>query len=130
VSGLFEVYHILYARLGVGPRLVRDGWTARAQGGVRLPVYTYERAETTGIGCADDVELIPDGRSAFFLRLSGEWPYRTRRVRAEFYYDAFRFDPSELEGTVCQRGGGPVTLVFQQPQSSLDVFGVRIGVLF
>jgi hypothetical protein len=130
VSGLYEVYHILYARLGVGPTLSAAGWRGRAQLGLRLPVYTYERAETSTIGCEDDVELRPDPRGSAFARLSAEWPRGQRALRLEMYYDSFRFGPSELEPTTCLRSGTPVGLLFQQPRSSLDVLGLRLGILF
>jgi hypothetical protein len=89
-----------------------------AEAGVKLPLYNVNTAYVSNIGYGPDVTLHPGKQASFFA----ETGIILSRIKASVFYDGLRFSQSS-----------PVSngmFVFFQPQSTADIYGVKIGATF
>ncbi len=118
-SGYTERWITLYGRLGArGGIDVSKQTTMFFEAGVKLPFFNENTAYLSDAGLGSDVTLHP-GRQASFFAEAGT---KVSRVRASLFYDSLRF--SKSAGVVSG------AFVFWQPQSTMDVYGVKVGVVF
>ena len=118
-AGYIEDWSTLNFRLGVrgGVDLSKSS-KMFAEAGVKLPLYNVNTAYVSDIGLGPDVTIHPGKQASYFA----EAGVTINRVRASVFYDGLRFSQSS-----------PVSngmFVFFQPQSTMDVYGIRLGVIF
>jgi len=118
-AGYLEDWSTLHFRLGVrGGVDLSKSTKMFAEAGVKLPLYNVNTAYVSDIGLGPDVTIHPGKQASFFA----ETGVTINRVRASVFYDGLRFSQSS-----------PVSngmFVFFQPQSTMDVYGIRLGVIF
>ncbi|HYC46701.1 MAG TPA: hypothetical protein VED01_14605 [Burkholderiales bacterium] len=110
-----EDYDILYAKLGANfNSTVQRGVIGGV--GVKYPVWTRENAHFDVIGGAVNPRLRPGKDLSFYgtvgYRFNPQWDVIA-------YYDSYRFKESNLVAVA------PVG-IFLQPESKMDVFGVKL----
>ncbi len=113
VGGLEEEYTLSYGRLGLG--LLWPQWAGESylQVGARRPVSIDEEVDVF------DVELSPGERWSGYAYYEFRLPRPRGAVLVRLFYESYRFDasPPEVAGTI----------VVWQPESRMDVWGIRIG---
>ena len=115
VGGLEEEYTLYYGRLGLGllwPQGVSESYL---QAGMRRPMSIDEKVDVFDF----DVELSPEERWSAYAYYEFRHPRPHGAVLVRLFYESYRFDasPPELAGTT----------VVWQPESRMDVWGMRIG---
>lgn len=122
VFGYDEDYMILYGKAGVGFFHLLNGWSYAFQGGVKLPLVTYEY-----VNLGSGVYLEPGPRASAFANIQFDFgSRRNNRFGVALYYDSYRFSESDPELLI---DGGSAFLVVQ-PRSHMDVYGVRVNYYF
>jgi len=118
-AGYIEHWSTLYFRLGVrgGMDFVK-GSKLFAEAGVKLPLYNENTAYVSDIGYGPDVTLHPGKQASFFAEMGT----KLNRFKASVFYEGLRFSQSSTVSNGF--------LEFYQPQSTMDVYGIRIGVVF
>jgi hypothetical protein len=118
-SGYIEDWSTLNFRLGVrGGIDLSKSSKMFAEAGVKLPLYNVNTAYVSEIGLGPDVTIHPGKQASFFA----ETGIILSRFKASVFYDSLKFSQSP-----------PVSngvLVFFQPQSTMDLYGVKLGVIF
>lgn len=117
-SGQQEDWNVLYAKLGASMSAnVKQGVIASA--GVKYPVWTRENGNFESIGATDNPRIRP-GKA---VSLYGTLGYRVNPAWDVIaYYDSYRFDQSNTVAVRFPAG----TAGFIQPESRMDVFGLKI----
>jgi hypothetical protein len=119
-SATKEDWNVLYAKLGAD---VNTDTRAGLFGGVgvKYPVWTRENAHFPDIGGQTNPRLHP-GKS---VSLYGNVGYRVNpNWDVIAYYESFRFKQSSVVAVPFPAPAG--TLGFVQPESKMDVFGMKI----
>jgi len=118
-SGYTEGWITLYGRFGArGGVDVTRQTLLFFEAGVKLPFYNANTAYLSDAGLGPDVTLHPGLQASFFAEAGA----RISRVRASLFYDGLRFSRS----TDVVSGA----YIYWQPQSSMDIYGVKVGVVF
>jgi hypothetical protein len=118
-TGYIEHWSTLYFRLGVrGGMDLSKGSKMFAEAGVKLPVYNENTAYVSDIGYGPDVTLHPGKQASFFAEMGT----KLNRFKASIFYEGLRFSQSSTVSNGFYQ--------FYQPQSTMDVFGIRIGAVF
>jgi hypothetical protein len=131
VSSAREEYLIFNSKVGAGYFHRMPTWSTHFQAGVKYPFYAYEYAFQNSF---DDLTLSPKGRASGFATLRVDFAPQSRNpVGLIFYYDSYRFAPSDIEqqtinGVAYVSGGN--TYYAWQPESRQDVYGVQLAVQF
>lgn len=123
VGGAREEYFITYLRLGF--RLTPDSAANRwnGGGGLKYPVYTYEKAYLTLNGFDSDAILRPDPD----FTLYGEAGYRfNERWSVSLLYDSYTFNKSAT--VAVSKGGAPGEV--HQPKSVQQTIGLTVSYRF
>lgn len=121
-----EDYDIYYLRLGVNINSrTKQGFFGG--GGAKFPIYTTEDAHLQSIGADQNPRLHP-GRD---LSLYGELGYRINpKWDLIGYYDGFRFRESNRVSVTARALAPGATFTVFQPQSRMDIVGVKIQYTF
>ena len=114
-TGQQEDYDVVYVRLGAGfNSTVAQGVIASI--GAKYPVYTRENAHFETIGASNNPRLKPGKDVSMYgtigYRFNPKWDVIG-------YYDSYRFKESNVV-SVLPFGG------FVQPESKMDLFGVKV----
>ena len=112
VSGYTEGWQVGYGRLGARAECLMDGVALSAQGGAKYPFYVGNTVDFAGSGTTT---FHPQGRVSGFAEAAVGYG----RFSAALFYDGLRFGRSDLQSV---RGAG-----YFQPDSSSDIFGLRLG---
>ncbi|WP_224961341.1 hypothetical protein [Geomonas subterranea] len=115
VSGYTEEWMVGYCRLGARAATTAAGMNLVAAGGAKFPFYVGNTIDFAGSG---ETTFHPKGRWSGFAEAGGSYRSFTMSV----YYEGFRFQRSDLkmvQGTA-----------YFQPDSSSDIFGMRLGWTF
>jgi len=116
VDGYEEEYTLAYTKFGFGiADQTFEEWFGRLEAGLRYPLEVEEQVE------AYNLELSPDPNPGFYAsyELSKTIP-GGQQVGVTVYYDSYRFDPSPKV---------PLgNRLVWQPESDMDVIGLRFGV--
>jgi hypothetical protein len=118
-SGYTEAWTTLYGRLGVrGGIDVSTQMMMFLETGVMLPFFNENTAYLSDAGLGPDVTIHP-GRQASFFAEAG---LKISRVKASLFYDSMKFSRS---ANVVSGAN-----IYWQPQSTADIYGVKVGVVF
>lgn len=118
-SGYTEDWITLHARLGVrGGVDFSSQKQVFAEVGVKLPLYNENTAYISDIGYGPDVTLHPGKQASFFA----ETGIKLSSVKASVFYDGLRFSQS----STVSNG----VIAAYQPKSTMDIYGVKLGVVF
>jgi hypothetical protein len=124
-AGYIEDWATLNFRLGVrGGIDLSKSSKMFADAGVKLPLYNVNTAYVSDIGLGPDVTIHPGKQASFFA----ETGIILNRVKASVFYDSLRFSESSPVSNGYSINGFPV--YFHQPQSTIDLYGIKLGVLF
>lgn len=117
-----EDYTVVFARLGVDYNVrASQGWFGG--GGIKKPLFAREDAHLRDIGFDQNPTLRP-GKDPSFYAQAG---YRfTPKWSLLGYYDSYRFGRSGAERVT----SGGASFLVSQPQSRMDVLGVRLAHTF
>ncbi len=115
-GGYSEDYAIGSARLGLTAKR-GEHWSAWA--GIKQPFATYEVAHIAATGFSSDASLQPKGVLSYFAKLK----YRfSAKANLAFYYDSYRFNPSDAV-TIASCPPSSTSCLVHQPESHQDTFG-------
>ncbi|MEF8793551.1 hypothetical protein [Thiohalorhabdus sp.] len=116
VQGVEEQYTVVYAKAGLGVAdLTFEEWYGRLEAGVRYPLDVHEEID------AFNAELSPNPEPNFYAAYELSKVTSTgTQVGVTLYYDSYRFDPSPVSSSSI----GAIL----QPESDMDVIGLRLGV--
>lgn len=119
--GYTEEWLIAYGRLGIR-FMTEPSQEMRTffEAGVLVPFYSENTALLSEKFLAADVTFKPKMKTSLFA----EAGFKAGTFKMSAFYEALRFDPSD---PVIEPFSG---LLFYQPKSESDVFGVRIGAAF
>jgi hypothetical protein len=119
VGGYTEEWLSFYGRAGVR-FVVGFGMEKQvfAEGGVKLPFYSQNKAYVSDIGLGNDLTLEPGEKASGFA----EAGFRIRRFSVSAFYDSFEFPQSE------SKSNG--VIVAYQPESTMDIYGFKLGWTF
>lgn len=112
VSGYTETWHMGYGRVGARAQTFLGAARIVAEGGAKYPFYTGNTVDFVGSG---ETTFHPKGRWSGFA----ETGITYRNFNAVLLYEGFRFaqsDAKAVQGTN-----------YFQPDSSSDIFGMRLG---
>jgi hypothetical protein len=113
--GYTEEYTVTYTKAGVGfADLTYREWYGRLETGMRYPMNVDERIDDL------DADLSPDGSVSFYAAYEVSKATGFGQLGLTFYYEGYRFDESPVASS-------NIGLV-RQPESKMDVFGIRFGV--
>ncbi|WP_224984787.1 hypothetical protein [Geomonas agri] len=115
VSGYTETWTMGYTRVGARAATAAGGVKLTACGGAKYPFYVGNTVDFAGSG---DTTFRPKGRWSGFAEAGA----RYRSLSMNLFYEGFRFHQSDLkmvQGTA-----------YFQPDSSSDIFGMRVGWTF
>ncbi len=119
VAGYTETWTTLYGRFGARGGLdVTRQTLLFFEAGVKVPFYNANTAYLSDAGLGPDVTLHPGLQASFFA----EAGTKISSVRASLFYDSLRFSrsPDVVSGA----------FIYWQPQSTMDIYGVKVGVVF
>jgi hypothetical protein len=121
-----EEYRVAFARLGIEYNgRASQGWFSG--GGIKKPIYTREDAHLSDIGF-DQNPILRPGKDA---SLYGQVGYRfSTQWSLLGYYDSYRFGRSSAETVTASRLFPGKTFSVSQPQSSMDLLGLRLQFSF
>jgi len=123
LEGYSEIWMLLYGRAGLSAAYdFAPRWRAFAQGGWRLPIYTVQDVDLSGFGVGT-VTLHPRQQPAPFVEAGCRW----KLLFVSFFYEALRFDKSDVVSLAAVEQGRPATLTTWQPESRADLYGLRVG---
>ncbi len=115
-AGYVEDWIVVQGRLGVrGGIAVRERKQIFAEAGIKLPIYNQNTAYVSDIGLGPDITLHPGKQVAYFA----EAGIRISSFKGSLFYDTLRFPRSPTS-----------TSGFFQPQSHMDAYGVKLGIVF
>ena len=119
VQGYREEYRIGYARFGLGlADLAGPDWFGRLELGARYPLKVEEE-----ISDPINADLNPAREVSLYVSYEvARTPESGPSIGVTFYYDSFRLKESPVGSSDI----GPVL----QPDSDMDVVGIRLGVFF
>jgi hypothetical protein len=118
-AGYIEDWSTLYFRLGVrGGMDFSKSSKMFAEAGVKLPLYNENTAYVSNIGLGPDVTMHPGKQASFFA----ETGIILSRIKASVFYDGLRFPQSSSVSNGYY--------LFYQPKSTMDIYGVKVGVVF
>ena len=120
-----EDYSLVFVRLGLNldPRAER-GWFGG--GGFKLPIYVSENARFDELGFDQNPRLEPEPQWSLYAQAG----YRFSRAWSLIgYYDSYRFSESKAVAVTTSAVPG-TTFFFVQPQSRMDVYGLRLRYSF
>ncbi|MBU5614392.1 hypothetical protein [Geomonas azotofigens] len=115
VSGYTEAWTMGYGRVGARAATTAAGVKMTACGGAKYPFYVGNTVDFAGSG---ETTFRPKGRWSGFAEAGASY----RSLSLNLYYEGFRFHQSDLkmvQGTA-----------YFQPDSSSDIFGMRLGWTF
>jgi hypothetical protein len=121
-----EEYTVAFARLGLeyNGRAAR-GWFGG--GGIKKPIYTREDAHLSEIGFDQNPILRPGKDPSLY----GQVGYRfSTRWSLLGYYDSYRFGQSSAATVTANRSFPGITFRLVQPQSRMDLLGLRLQFTF
>ncbi len=119
VAGYTEDWLSLYARVGLrGGHVLSATKQIFAEAGIKLPIYNENTARVSQIGEGPDITLHPGKQAAFFA----ETGVRISQFKASLFYDSLRFPQSDIETNGF--------IAAYQPRSTMDIYGVKLGVVF
>lgn len=115
VQGVREEYKVFYGRLGVGlADHHTEEWFGRLEAGLKYPFSVDEEVPTA------NADLSPGGDVSFYAQYEiSKAIGGGRRLGLTIFYDSYRFEESPLASS-------NIGLV-RQPESDLDVVGLRVG---
>ncbi len=120
--GYTEDWITLHARLGL--RAGMD-FSSRKQlfawGGVKIPLYNENTAYLSDLG-GSDLTFNPGKKASFFV----ETGVRINRFEGSLFYDSLRFSKSNVIVT----SNGVNLFLNWQPKSTMDIYGVKLGIVF
>jgi hypothetical protein len=126
VAGFGETWETYFTKVGVKLSWQTDpedtehnGLSLFAEGGYIYPFNVNTNSDATGFGW---VKTEPDGKGS----LLGEAGFEYKRFRTSFFYEGFRYDPSQAVLANTEAGLSE----FAQPETKVDIVGIRIGILF
>jgi hypothetical protein len=130
VSGIEESYTVYYGRIALGlSNLYPSTWYSHLQFGVKLPFNISEEINLRKLGYDSDLTVSPGNTYSGFINLIFE-PQATNNKSGNLiinvYYDGFRFNPSQTKTVT--RNGSPIQV--WQPETRIDIFGLKIGYRF
>jgi hypothetical protein len=118
-NGYTEGWTTFYGRLGVrGGIDVSKRTMIFFEAGVKLPFYNENTAYLSDAGLGPDVTLHPGKQASFFAEAGTQ----ISRVRASLFYDSLRFSKSA--------GVASGSFIYWQPKSTMDIYGVKVGLVF
>lgn len=112
VSGYSELWQVGYGRLGARARSSLGSAVLVAEGGAKYPFYVGNTVDFVGSG---ETTFHPKGRWSGFA----ETGITYRHFNMVVLYEGFRFARSDVKAV---QGAN-----YLQPDSSSDIFGVRLG---
>ncbi|QWV94136.1 hypothetical protein KP004_02800 [Geomonas oryzisoli] len=115
VYGYTEAWSVGYCRLGARAATSAGGARLTAAGGAKYPFYVGNTVDFAGSG---DTTFHPKGRVSGFAEAGVSY----RSLSLALLYEGFRFrqsDTKTVQGTA-----------YLQPDSSSDIFGLRLGWTF
>jgi hypothetical protein len=116
VSGYTEWWQTGYGRFGARGRYRASPSVALfAEGGARYPFYTSNSVDFADLG---SVTFRPVGRWSGFAETGAVW----QRLKLTLFYEGLRFAASPYKQVGADN--------YFQPESSSDIFGVRVGWTF
>ena len=118
-SGYTEEWATVYGRLGArGGIDVSKRTLLFLEAGVKLPFYNENTAYLSNAGLGPNITLHPGLQASFFA----EAGTKMGMFRASLFYDSLRFSRSAdvVSGAY----------IYWQPQSTMDIYGVKAGVVF
>lgn len=118
-AGYMEEWITLQARLGVrGGVDISSKKQAFAEAGVQLPIYNRNTAYLSDVGLGSDVRMNPGRQVSFFA----ETGIKIDRFKGSLFYDSLRFSKSSpvISGS----------FIYWQPKSTMDVYGIKAGLVF
>jgi hypothetical protein len=121
-----EEYRVAFARLGIEYNdRTSQGWFGG--GGIKKPIYAREDAHLTDIGF-DQNPLLRPGKDP---SLYGQVGYRfNAQWSLVGYYDSYRFGRSSAETVTARRSFPGRTFSVFQPESKMDLLGLRLQFSF
>lgn len=123
-AGYSEDWFVLTGRLGARAAMgVGEKSQVFVQGGVKLPIYNSTTAYVSDLGYSNDTTVEPGKKISFFA----ETGVRADRFKASLFYESLRFKKSNFDHSTFLNGS---TFIFWQPESSMDLFGVKLGMVF
>jgi hypothetical protein len=118
-SGYTEAWTTVYGRLGVrGGIDMSPQMMMFLEAGVMLPIFNQNTAYLSNAGLGPDITVHP-GRQASLFAEAGT---KISRVRASLFYDSMRFSRSANVASGAN--------IYWQPESTADIYGVKVGVVF
>lgn len=115
VSGYTETWNLGYYRLGGRVAGSLAGTTCAVEAGARHPIYTGNTVDFAGSGTTT---FRPKGRWSGFA----EARFRHGHLEGSLFYEGFRFAASDTKMVL--------GTAYFQPESSSDIFGLRLGWAF
>ncbi len=122
-AGYTEEWLTLYTRLGLRAGIpVSEGKNELfIEGGYKYPLFNQNTAYVSSIGFSNDTTVNPGKKGSFF----GEAGMRINSVKLSVFYDSMRFTKSNFDFASNAFG----TFRFNQPESTADFYGFKIGVI-
>ena len=122
-AGYTEQWITFNARLGLrSGRELSAEKQVFAEAGVKYPLYNRNTAYLSDAGLGDDITLHPGKQSSLFA----EAGMKIKRLSISLFYDSFKFSKSnvleKIEGSFISRQW--------QPKSTMDLYGLKVGVVF
>ncbi len=124
-AGYSEEWFVLNGRVGAKAAMGIGGESqVFVQGGVKLPIYNSTTAYVSDIGFTNDTTVEPGKKISFFA----ETGIRLNNFKASLFYESLRFRKSNNDFSINALNG--LTYIFWQPESTMDLYGVKLGVVF
>jgi len=122
VSGYEETYRIIYAKAGLGIVETSLGnWSGRLEVGTKLPLSTEEKVSSYS------KPLNPGRKASIYAQYQATRKTASSHYSFTVYYESYRFAASPRVQTnkdLMPPAGNDVIL---QPESDMDVIGLRFG---
>ncbi len=124
VQGYQEIYHVLYAKAGIGFLLQTGTHGHNIDMGVKLPLRIRETIDFSTLGAT--VDLQPRARVSYYASwliypiLPGSSAFSL-----SFYLEQTRFSKSDIETFTFRSGGQTYQSAIYQPDSESTVMGLR-----
>lgn len=122
VRGYEETYRVVYAKAGLGlAELNDDEWTGRLEAGGKYPLDIHEEVS------AYSASLEPRRDLSVYAQYQLIRTTETAKYALTVYYETYRFEQSPWVQTGKDLDGSGNDDIIRQPQSDMDVIGVRFG---
>ncbi len=122
-AGYTEQWTTFHARLGLrGGRDLSERKQVFVEAGVKYPLLNRNTAYLSDAGLGDDITMHPGKKSSLFA----EAGMKIKTLSVSLFYDSLRFSKSNVVETV----EGNFIIQHWQPKSTMDMYGLKVGVIF